>query len=42
LWVALPIDYGDMGVAIRVAPSALLLFDEDGGFVRVLAEIEWE
>lgn len=41
LWIALPIDYGQMGVAVRAAPSALLLYDEDERFIRVLAEMEY-
>lgn len=41
LWIALPIEYGDVGVAFRAAPTSLLLYDDDEGYIRVLAEVEF-
>lgn len=41
LWIALPIEYGDVGVAFRAAPTSLLLYDDEEGYIRVLAEVEY-
>lgn len=41
LWIALPIEYGEIGVAFRAPPTSLLLYDEDEGYIRVLAEAEF-
>jgi hypothetical protein len=45
LWIALPIqlpyEHDKKGVAMRTAPTSLLLYDEDERFIRVLAETEY-
>jgi hypothetical protein len=41
LWIALPFEFGDTGVAFRAAPTSLLLYDDDEGYIRVLAEVEF-
>jgi hypothetical protein len=41
LWIALPLSYGEMGVAIRAHPSSLLLYDEDDGYIHILAEVDY-
>jgi hypothetical protein len=41
LWVTLPLDFGGMCVALRASPSALLIYDEQEEYIRILSEVEY-